>query len=332
LPNAEVRKAPKRITRLGLILASDRGREDGLSATQKKRLDALPRASNMIAVLKDKGGQELLGVIVSQFVEAYNLVQDQELASHFDNECAALIAAPPQLPAGLGELLDDGQKGTASLVGIAHHLSMLMDEHWGKRNQFFEDRLPFFADFVRELSRLTYAGLQSTQAQFAVAGSYAARLHADHLRLSPFGLEPIRRILIKLQCAKGRNRSAVMGAVREDIRNAASAARKFRVAEVDEGENKQSLLLYWNEKATIGDFTYSPLVMKVRVAEQNADQLPVLSSIDGIPVLDPRYLVADYLKKTAKIDERGARLVLASATAAVSEMLSRFDIESDDPA
>ena len=101
------------------------------------------------------------------------------------------------------------------------------------------------------------------------------------------------------------------------------------MTEVTEGD-KQSLLLYWSEKVPIGNFTYAPLVMKVRVAEQNGDQLPVLSSIDGIPVLDPRYLVADYLKKTSKIDERGSRHVLASATAAVSEMLSRFDFDSDD--
>jgi len=47
-------------------------------------------------------------------------------------------------------------------------------------------------------------------------------------------------------------------------------------------------------------------------------------------VLDLRYLVADCLRKTSKIDERGSRRVLASATAAVSEMLSRFDFDSDD--
>jgi len=80
----------------------------------------------------------------------------------------------------------------------------------------------------------------------------------------------------------------------------------------------------------IGSFDYAPLVMKVRVAEQTGNQLPVLSSVEGIPVLDPRYLVADYLRKTSKIDENGSRRVLAAATAAVSEMLSRFDLESDD--
>jgi DDE domain len=58
--------------------------------------------------------------------------------------------------------------------------------------------------------------------------------------------------------------------------------------------------------------------------------ITVGKSIDGVPVLDPRYLVADYLKQTSKIDERGSRRVLASATAALSEMLSRFNFDSDD--
>jgi hypothetical protein len=84
------------------------------------------------------------------------------------------------------------------------------------------------------------------------------------------------------------------------------------------------------KRPAIGNFTYTPLVMKIRGAAQTGSQLPVLSSIDGIPVLDLRYLVADYRKKTSKIDEQGSRRILASATAAVSEMLSRFDFESDD--
>jgi hypothetical protein len=305
LPNAEVRKSPKRITRLGLILKNDRGREEWPPTAGKKGLDALPGTAGTLAGLGDKGKRELFGLIFSQFVEAYNLHQDKELAVYFDKECVALISNPPKLPAALADLLDDGQKETAAVVGVAHDLSTRMNEHWGIRNQFFEERLPFFADFVGQLSRLTNPGLQKIQAQFAVAGSYAARLHADHLRVKPDGLEPIRRILIKLQCSQGRNRAEVMDAVRED-------------------------LLFWNEKVAIGNFTYAPLVMKIRVAEQKGTQLPVLSSIDGLPVLDQRYLVADYLRKTSKIDERGARLVLASATAAVSEMLSRFDFDSDD--
>src|SRR5260370_6089207 len=242
----------------------------------------------------------------------------------------AMISNARELPTTPDALLDASQKEIASIAGVAHHLSMQMDEHWASRNQFFEERLPFFTDFVQNLSRLTNPGLQKTRAQFAVAGSYAARLHANHLRIQVDCLEPIRRILIKLPCSHGSNRADVMNAVRADIRNAAEATQKLRVIDVSEAD-KQSLLIYWNEKVSIGSFTYAPLVMKVRVAEQKGKQLPVLSSIEAMPVLDPRYLVADYLKKTSKIDERGARRVLASATAAVSEMLSKFDFDSDDP-
>jgi hypothetical protein len=204
-----------------------------------------------------------------------------------------------------------------------------MDEQWVSRNQFFEERLPFFGDFVRELARSTTPALQKIRAQFAVAGSYAARLHADHLRVSVEGLEPIRRILVKFQCEQGSNHAAVMDSVRDEIKKAAQATGKLTVVDVSEGE-KQSLLLFWSQKVTIGNFNYAPLVMKLRVAAQRGKQLPVLASIDGIPVLDPRYLVADYMKKTSKIDERGGRRVLASATAAVSEMISKFDFDSDD--
>lgn len=325
----EVRKAPKRITRLGLILQSDRGREEP-SPALSKRLAALPRTARLLAELEDKGRRELFTLIVAQFVEAYNLHQDAELAAHFDNDCVAMISRRPALPPALDVLLDASQKEIASIVAVAHHLSVQMDQHWASRNQFFEERLPFFSDFVQNLSRQTNAGLRKVGAQFAIAGSYASRLHANHLRIQVDGLEPIRRLLIKLQCTQGSDRAAVMNAVRQDIRHAAESTGKLRVVDASEGD-KQSLLIYWTEKVSIGALTYAPLVMKVRVAEQKGAQLPVLSSIESMPVLDPRYLVADYLKKTSKVDERGARRVLAEATAAVSEMLSRFDFDSDDP-
>ena len=323
----EVRKAPKRITRLGLILQNDRGREEP-SAAQSKRLAALPGTAGRLARLEDKGRRELYRLIVAQFVEAYNLHQDTELARHFDNECMEMISHPPALPGKLDVLLDAGQKEIASIVGVAHALSVRMDEHWASRNQFFEERLPYFTEFVQGLSSLTNPGLRSVNAQFAVAGSYAARLQADHLRIQTEGLEPIRRILIKLQCPRGSTLADVMNSVSADIKQEAQA-RKLRIVEVSE-RDKQSLLIYWHEKVSIGRFTYAPLVMKVRVAEQKGRQLPVLSSIDGISVLDLRYIAADYVKKTSKTDERGARRVLASATAAVSEMLSKFDFDSDD--
>jgi len=329
LPGAEVRKAPKRILRLGLILKSERGTEHGLSATVRKHLAALPKSAGVIEKLPDRGRRELFSVIISQFVAAYNLLQDLQLAEHFDQKCAASITSPPPLPTALAELLDDAQKITASDIGVAHELSSLMDNHWKSRDEFFREHNQLFTGCVRDLFLATSKDLKNVKAQFAVAGSFAARLQADHLRQAPEGLEPIRRVLVKLQCAQGSNFVEVMGAVRNTLKNAPTVTSNFTVTEVDE-EGKQTLLLYWKSKEQIGEFSYAPLVMKIRVAEQKASQLPVLASIDGIPVLDLRYLVADYLRKTSKIDESGARRVLAAATAATTEMLSKFDFDSDD--
>jgi hypothetical protein len=131
LPNADVRKAPKRIKRLGLILKNDRGREG------RPFLAILPRTESKVAALPDKERQELFGVRISQFVEAYNLRQDKELATYFDNECVTMMSKPPKLPDELAGLLDAEQTATAADIAVAHGLSGLMKEHWGSRNEFF---------------------------------------------------------------------------------------------------------------------------------------------------------------------------------------------------
>ena len=328
-PNADIKKAPKRITRFGLILASDH--PGGPSPAETKRLEALPKTGAILANIDRKEKKELFRIVFAQFVEAYNLLQDRELAARFDEKSAAMLQNPPSLSAGLAALLDDAQKSVAGDVFLAHTLSEYMREHWKRRNEFFEGKREFFVNFVRDLAQRTNQRLQGIGAQFAVAGGYAARLQADHLRVKPEGLEPIRRILIKLQCPQGRNEVEVLDAVRDAITKAAAESGKLTVDGTDVPSAKhKSVRLFWAEPAPIGDFTYRPLVMKIRGAAQTGSQLPVLASIDGMPVLDLRYVVADYLRKTSKIDEWGSRRILASATAATSEMLSQFDFESDN--
>jgi hypothetical protein len=326
IPKADVRKAPKRITRFGLILASDD--DDGPSSVEEKRLAVLPETIKTIAGLDRKERRELFRIMNSQFVEAYNLLQDSELAALFDTDSSKLTANPPKLPAALADVLDDAQKVIAGDVGVAHTLSELMREHWERRSDFFEAQRPFFVDLLRNLSEITSDKLRAVEGQFAIAGSYAARLHADHLRIKPDGLEPIRRVLVKLQCPHELGEDNVLNAVRGDIEEVIRKTGRLTVADVPDPKNR-SLVLHWSEKVTMGNYTYAPLVMKIRGAAQTGKQLPVLASIDGLPVLDLRYLVADYRRKTAKIDEQGSRRILASATAAISEMLSRFDFESD---
>jgi hypothetical protein len=327
LPGADVRKAPKRITRFNLVLAS--GGHDAADAVEAARLKALPKTADAIGQLQRKDRRELFRVIFSQFVEGYNLLQDRELAEAFDQKSVAALTNPPPLPGPLAEKLDDAQRSLAADVGLAHALSEVMREHWQQRNAFFEQNRAFFAGFLREASQLTYESLGALDAQFAVAGSFAAQLHAGHLRMTPQGLEPIRRILVKLQCAKGRNQGDVIDAVRNVITRLAADSRKLQLVDMPVASKYRSMTLFWSEKASIGAFRYAPLVMKIRVAPQTGRQLPVLTSIDGIPVLDLRYIAADYLNKTSKIDEMGSRRTLAAAKAAVAEMLSQFDFESD---
>ena len=332
-PDVRVAKAPKRLTRFGQILNGD---PEALSEVVKKRLAALPKMAERRLALTRRDRKVLFASLVSQFVEAYNLVQDTELATLVDAAFLQLLANPPPLPAKLANtLVDDAQKVVAGDVCMAHTLAENMREHWRARNGFFEDKDndTFFLEFVRHLAESTSGALKNAKAQFAIAGSYAARLHAKHLRAPVDGLEPIRRVLVKLQCPHGQNEADVLKAVRGVIVEAAEKTGKLQVADVPDARNR-SLVLKWHQEVRIGTLTYAPLVMKIRGAAQpkRTSELPVLASIDGLPVLDLRYIAADYLKKTAKIDELRSRETLKSAVAAVSEMMSRFDFDSDDDA
>jgi hypothetical protein len=339
-PVADVKKSPRRIKRFGMILKRrdvDADPDGAHAETDAERLAALPKTSAEIDKLKaHEGRQELFRIMMAQFAEAYNFSQDRELAALFDERAATEMANPPALPERLDAELAKyaEERAIASDVGVAHALSQVMQEHWTERDSFFEDNHDFFLTLLREMAGVAMPKLAAAEAQFAVAGSYAASLQAKRLRETPSGLEPIRRVLVKLQCRKGQGEpakleEATLNAVRDALTKAAESTGKLTVQQAS--DKYKSMLVYWREKVKIGDFEYAPLVMKIRGAAQTGDQLPVLSSIEGVPVLDLRYLVADYRKKAAKVDERGSRRTLFSAIAAVSELLSKFDFESDDP-
>jgi len=326
-PSEDVRKAPKRITRFGLVLASP---HPGPSPKEEKQLDALPLTRAAIERLGSAASKELFGeAIVPQFVEAYNLLQDPGLAAHVDPLCAGHIDDPRALEPRLAAVLDVNQATLAREVGVAHVISTRMTEHWTDRSAFFEQNEELFCDLLGGLYAETRKELRKVGAQFAVAGSFAARLQAKHLRLQVSGLEPVRRVLVKLQCRHGAPADAVLAPVREAVQKLVQREPRLRLVDASE-EGKPSLLVYWNQDVALGAFTYRPLVMKLRVAEQRGAQLPVLSALNGLPVLDLRYVAADYLKKTSKLDERGARTVLQAATTSVAELLSNFDFSSDE--
>src|SRR2546428_7890754 len=153
----DVAKAPKRITRFGVILES--GHDEEPSPLERQRLAALPAATKFVAALDSKTRRAPHRPILPQFVEAYNLLQDTELAALLGKTCVALISTPPALPAALAKSLDAAQKVLGADVGVAHVLSARMDEHWARRNEFFESQREFFGQFLLDLSRLMAAPL-----------------------------------------------------------------------------------------------------------------------------------------------------------------------------
>ncbi len=279
-PNADIKKAPKRITRFGLILASDH--PGGPSPAETKRLEALPKTGAILANIDRKEKKELFRIVFAQFVEAYDLLQDRELAARFDEKSAAMLENPPSLFPGLAALLDDAQKSVAGDVFLAHTLSEYMREHWKRRTDFFEGKREFFVNFVRDLAQRTNQRLQGIGAQFAVAGGYAARLQADHLRVKPEGLDRSAGTY-KTPEPAGPQRGRSIGCRSGRVTKAAAESGKLTVDGTDVPSAKhKSVRLFWAEPAPIGDFTYRPLVMKIRGAAQTGSQLPVLASIDGM--------------------------------------------------
>ena len=93
---SDAKKAPKRITRFGMVL-SERHPEDR-PLTRQNDSKPCQRLLAKIAGFEGKVRQELFSIMMSQFVEAYNLIQDSELATLFDEQALAMITNPPTLP------------------------------------------------------------------------------------------------------------------------------------------------------------------------------------------------------------------------------------------
>jgi hypothetical protein len=365
----DVAKAPKRIARFHTLL--QHAEREPQSPAQARRLKALPKTAALIDNLKERSRQVLLRTIAAQFVEAYSLLQDQELAIVFDAAAAALIAAPEELPDNLGGEMKKTKtqekwknenyeiyERLAKDVGVAHTLSKLMRTHLGLRNNFFLDKnqrktpdleemgldpvadpKKLFDNLLIKLSSRISPVLRegAFRAQFAVTGDYAARLHADHLGAKGGELDNVRRIVVHLQCASGVPEDKVLAVVRGKITEVVQETPELEEIGLDPvvaDPKSRSLAFRWKKPIRFGKGgqDYHPLVLKVRAAQQRSETLPVLASIGGIPVLDLRYLVDDYLRKAAKIEEDGARQDLASATSAVLDLMTQFDFTaSEDP-
>jgi hypothetical protein len=206
-----------------------------------------------------------------------------------------------------------------------------MIHHWELRSAFVLNNASFFDGLLLNLRTRIEPLLADVGAQFAVVGSYAAQLHAGQLRLGTVGLEPVRRIVVHLQHPDKVAESTVMGKVRDAVLEVVRDSGRLEPIPLGPSQDpkQRTVSFRWSEDVEFADgLAYRPLVLKVRAAAQVGAALPVLASIRGLPVLDMRFLANDYLRKSAKIDESGMRRILGSASQAIVEMMSSFDVST----
>jgi len=332
LPEADVHKAPKRVARFSLLLQTPDDADGSLD--ERRRLQALPQTVAAINAVEVAAHRELFETIAAQFAQAYSLAQDMELAGIFDGWATEMIKNPPPLPGSLQAALaklTDQERSLAAAVGVAHALSEQMIHHWELRSAFVLNSAPFFDGLLLNLRTRIEPLLADVGAQFAVVGSYAAQLHAGQLRLGTVGLEPVRRIVVHLQHPDKVAESTVMGKARDAVLEVVRDSARLEPIPLGPSQDpkQRTLSFRWSEGVKFDDgLAYRPLVLKVRAAAQVGAALPVLASIRGLPVLDMRFLANDYLRKSAKIDESGMRRILGSASQAIVEMMSSFDVST----
>ena len=329
--DADVRKAPKRIQRLAELLAMDSLAP--VIEEERNSIRALLPKIAAAATARGASSSRLFTVMMTQFVKAYDLKEDTNLAPLFDSTFGNLMSNIPgsvKFPEALTTAINGYSNwkpqyaSVAEDVGFGHLISERMAKHFQDRAAFIAQYRKDFMSFIRGVYDGIFRYAEELEVEFAIVESYAAHLQGEYLRFNRLtDLDPIRRIDIKLYTLPENKPDIVLELLEPRIRDLLQ--RDGSLFGLKSGE-EPSLLLYWRNEVSLGEFSYKPLVMKLSVQKvQNEKSLPQLSFIKGLPVLDLRYLTTEYRRRSAEIEEFGFRKVLNAATASVAEILSRFD-------
>jgi hypothetical protein len=343
-------KSAKRIIRLYEMLSLDLEKDgfgkaiDAESAHIPK--DLVPESLKLIGQ-QSTPIKNLLTVILKQFAEAYEVkAQGAELAKIFDAMfVGAKAGKKPQA-------IDDSIKNIGTNFKAEHQalldwiakskdLSDQLATQERNRARFFgfsdeptddeKKRRALLTRFIRTLytkSAFTQEEGVELEVQPAVTGSYAAYLHADYRYLSPLKaqeFEPVTTIDLKYFCFNPEVKAEAVFDV--FIKKPLEAAigelgnqDKFTM-EID--VNNEQIRLYWPSKVTISGQEYTPLA--IRLSLVRGGPWPQLAFIWGLPVLSLRDLIREYDRRSAAVEEFGAKQGLRKTSTLLKEMLTEFD-------
>ena len=323
------KKSNKRVVRLSKLLHSDK-----TDAAVEHEIKEMP-GSLLPAALKasDAFGNDAKAVkiVLSQLAYAHLLREDAFYREKLDPYIKARIAekdtfAPlPQEFADAIKALKPAEITTAKACGFVDKLAAQMEQHLMDRGDFFRQQRKEFSRFVKAIYTASIFSNQAEELElmFCVTGCFAARLHAEYANYEHMeDIEPMHRVDLKIFCKSDADPNIVMDIIAPGIIEAYRAHPETPEYAVIESTNA-SVNMYWPTEERMGEFTYRPLVIRLRVEKRK--DWPQLSFVWGYPVLSLRDLVWDYIKQCGHTEEVAARRRLHKTAQALTDIISKFE-------
>lgn len=327
-------KTPKRIIRLREVLVlpdlapfvlRERGHIPPPVLPQSVPLvDGLPVAEKSV-----------LTVMLKQFAEALDLDVDPGLARCFDDLFAGSVGArkakahyPDSLKSAIaaqdGYTAEHVELGDA--IGYAQWVAETIGEHIsGPRAKFMLEHRKVFGSFIKAIYTASiFSQEDGLEVQFAVTGSFAALLHAEYAGFERRdALDPLRRVDLKIYCQPDADPATVRELILPLVEQYLSHPQTVNFKLELHGED--SICLYWPADVAFGgDFTYTPLVLKITV-QKCAEDWPQLAFVRGFPVLGLRDLIWEYKRHAGHVEEIFTQRKLKASTECLVDILTRFE-------
>ncbi len=327
-------KTPKRVMRLREVLVLP-----GLAQYVARERSHIPPEILPASVGPVDGlpvaEKSVLTVLLKQFAEALDLDVDPGLAACFDTLFSANLGArkakakyPPALTDAIAKQAgyNGDYESLCDCIGFAQWVAESVGKHMaGPRAKFMKEQRAVLGAFVKAIyTASVFAHEDDLEVRFAVAGSFAAMLHAEYADFERTDdLDPLRRVDLKIYC-KG---DADPATVRELIHPLVvqylehPQSTQFKV----ELHGEDSICLYWPAEVGFGEgFTYTPLVLKITVQKCGEDW-PQLAFVRGYPVLALRDLIWEYKRQAGHVEETFTQRTLKKAIECMVDMLTRFE-------
>lgn len=357
-------KTAKRIQRLANVLDA-KDIDQTIDVVKKKISDkVVPESLKLVDQKKDRV-QRVMTLLLEEFNRAYRLQELAGLAQELDQVFAKdgdkpeHEDYPSEVTKGKDEYLQDGSKkgkwDTTECDAILEHiafaqtLSIQFEKHLRARAKYFgfvEKKGKTEADTRRkklgELVKALYTGSifspeNRFQVQLAVAGSYAAYLHADYSEdydAKIDSLDPVTLLDVRYYCHQdvtaGKKKILDLLA-KVPLQTYVTRDEDFSTDDItglDVKENPQdsvvqgeAIYLTWPKEVDFGDgFKYKPVVVKLSVWQQ----WPEVSFVWGYPVLSLKDLIREYVKAAALAGEFETKYRLRGTADILKAMLTHY--------